>query len=84
MFSSYHIALNAFIKASCINDIHICERLFAAVTFKGLFLFRQSNKVYNILWSVRVFFAFLSQIVTGYGKKIWFSICRHLVWRVKV
>ena len=37
--------------------------VFAAATLKvcETFLFRQSKKVYSILWSVRVFFAFLEK-----------------------
>ena len=36
---------------------------FAAATFEGseTFLFRESNKVYCMLWSARVFFAFLEK-----------------------
>ena len=48
---------------------------FAAATFKGFetILFRQSNKVYSILWSVRVFFTFLEKRrpnIYCYGNKI--------------
>ena len=62
------------LKQVGINDIHTWERLFLQLLllkFCETFLFRQSNKVYNILWPVRVFFPFLEKrrpTDTGYGE----------------
>ena len=36
MSSSYHMGQKAFIKASCIDNIHTREKFFAAATFEGL------------------------------------------------
>ena len=62
MSSSYHIEEETFIEACCTSSIHAGEKGFLQLPLLkvcGSFLFRQSKGTSGILWSVRVFVAFL-------------------------
>ena len=49
MLSSYHMGQKAFIKASCIDNIHTREKFFAAATFEGLLVI-SVLKEWKTLW----------------------------------